>query len=333
MATLNWKDYLEKAAEVNAEGAVLLTNNGVLPLDKNSETAVFGRIQLDYYKSGTGSGGMVNVDKVTGIVDGLLEAGAKLNEEVLKTYRDYVAEHPYDYGEGWGGEPWCQEEMPLDDALVKKAAETSNTAVCIIGRTAGEEQDNGVKAGSYLLTEGEKAMLRKVRDNFQKMVVLLNVGNIIDMGFIDEFSPDAVMYVWQGGMTGGTGSAKVLLGEVSPCGKLPDTIAYDITDYPSDKNFHDRDRNFYAEDIYVGYRYFETFAKDKVRFPFGFGLSYTKFEISAEGRKTESGAVITAKVKNIGNTAGKEVVPVYTEAPNGKLGKAARVLCGFEKTK
>ena len=333
MATLNWKNYLAKAAEVNAEGAVLLTNNGVLPLDKNSETAVFGRIQLDYYKSGTGSGGMVNVDKVTGIVDGLLEAGAKLNEEVLKTYRDYVAEHPYDYGEGWGGEPWCQEEMPLDDALVKKAAETSNTAVCIIGRTAGEEQDNGVKAGSYLLTEGEKAMLRKVRDNFQKMVVLLNVGNIIDMGFIDEFSPDAVMYVWQGGMTGGTGSAKVLLGEVSPCGKLPDTIAYDITDYPSDKNFHDRDRNFYAEDIYVGYRYFETFAKDKVRFPFGFGLSYTKFEISAEGRKTEIGAVITAKVKNIGNTAGKEVVQVYTEAPNGKLGKAARVLCGFEKTK
>lgn len=333
MATLNWKDYLAKAAEVNAEGAVLLTNNGVLPLNKNSETAVFGRIQLDYYKSGTGSGGMVNVDKVTGIVDGLLEAGAKLNEEVLKTYRDYVAEHPYDYGEGWGGEPWCQEEMPLDDALVKKAAKTSNTAVCIIGRTAGEEQDNGVKAGSYLLTDGEKAMLRKVRDNFQKMVVLLNVGNIIDMGFIDELSPDAVMYVWQGGMTGGTGSAKVLLGEISPCGKLPDTIAYDITDYPSDKNFHDRDRNFYAEDIYVGYRYFETFAKDKVRFPFGFGLSYTKFEISAEGRKTEIGAVITAKVKNIGNTAGKEVVQVYTEAPNGKLGKAARVLCGFEKTK
>ncbi|SEL05503.1 glycoside hydrolase family 3 protein [Ruminococcus albus] len=333
MATLNWNEYLAKAAEVNAEGAVLLVNNGALPLDKNSETAVFGRIQLDYYKSGTGSGGMVNVDKVTGIVDGLLEAGAKLNEEVLKTYRDYVAEHPYDYGEGWGGEPWCQEEMPLDDALVKKAAETSDTAVCIIGRTAGEEQDNGVKAGSYLLTDGEKAMLRKVRDNFKKMVVLLNVGNIIDMGFIDEFSPDAVMYVWQGGMTGGTGSAKVLLGEVSPCGKLPDTIAYDISDYPSDKYFHNRDRNFYVEDIYVGYRYFETFAKDKVRFPFGFGMSYTRFEISAEGKKTDSGAVITAKVKNVGNTAGKEVVQVYAEAPNGKLGKAARVLCGFEKTK
>ena len=333
MIKLDWNEYLEKAAEVNAEGAVLLVNNGALPLDKNAETAVFGRIQLDYYKSGTGSGGMVNVAKVTGITDGLLEAGAKLNEEVLQAYKDYTEEHPYDYGEGWGGEPWCQEEMPLDDGLVKRAAETCGTAVCIIGRTAGEEQDNGCKAGSYLLTDGEKAMLRKVRDNFSKMVILLNVGNIIDMSFIDEFSPDAVMYVWQGGMNGGTGTARVLLGEVSPCGKLPDTIAYDIADYPSDKYFHNRDRNFYTEDIFVGYRYFETFAKDRVRFPFGYGLSYTRFEISADGRHTDDGVVITAKVKNVGNTAGKETVQVYLEAPNGKLGKAARVLCGFEKTK
>ena len=333
MAKLDWNEYLEKAAEVNAEGAVLLVNNGVLPLDRNAEIVVFGRIQLDYYKSGTGSGGMVNVAKVTGITDGLQEAGAKLNEEILKTYKDYVAEHPYDYGEGWGGEPWCQQEMPLDDALVARAAETSDTAVCIIGRTAGEEQDNSCKAGSYLLTDGEKAMLRTVRKYFKKLVVLLNVGNIIDMGFIDEFSPDAVMYVWQGGMTGGTGAARVLLGEVSPCGKLPDTIAYDIGDYPSDKYFHDRNRNFYTEDIFVGYRYFETFAKDRVRFPFGFGMSYTTFDITAEGKKTDSGINVTAKVKNTGSTAGKEVVQVYLEAPNGKLGKAARVLCGFEKTR
>ena len=333
MAVLDWNKYLEKAAEVNAEGAVLLSNNGALPLDKNAETAVFGRIQLDYYKSGTGSGGMVNVAKVTGITDGLLEAGAKLNTEVLETYRGYVAEHPYDYGEGWGGEPWCQQEMPLDDEFVGRAAETSDTAVCIIGRTAGEEQDNSCTEGSYLLTDGEKAMLRTVRAHFKKMVVLLNVGNIIDMGFMDEFSPDAVMYVWQGGMTGGTGAARVLLGEVSPCGKLPDTIAYDISDYPSDKYFHDRDRNFYGEDIYVGYRYFETFAKDKVRFPFGFGLSYTTFEISADGERTDSGITVAAKVKNMGSTAGKEVVQIYLEAPCVRMGKPARVLCGFEKTK
>lgn len=333
MATLNWNEYLEKAAEVNAEGAVLLKNDGALPLDKGEEIAVFGRIQLDYYKSGTGSGGMVNVEKVTGIVDGLLEAGAKLNEGLLQTYRSWVAEHPYDYGEGWGGEPWCQEEMPLTDEQAAKAAETSSAALVIVGRTAGEEQDNSFTEGSYLLTEAEKAMMRTVRKNFKRMIVLLNVGNIIDMSFVDEFSPEGVMYLWQGGMTGGTGAARVLLGEVSPSGCLPDTIAYDITDYPSDKYFHDRDRNFYTEDIFVGYRYFETFAKDRVRYPFGFGLSYTEFEIAARGELREDGVAITAAVKNVGETAGKKTVQVYLSAPNGRLGKAERVLCGFEKTK
>ncbi|MBQ8966158.1 glycoside hydrolase family 3 N-terminal domain-containing protein [Ruminococcus sp.] len=337
MPTLDWNKYLEKAAEVNAEGAVLLKNEGVLPLDKNREVAVFGRIQLDYYKSGTGSGGMVNVAKVTGIVDGLLEAGAKLNEEVLNTYRSWVAEHPYDYGKGWGGEPWCQEEMPLSDELAAKAAETSDTALVIIGRTAGEEQDNSCTAGSYLLSEGEKAMLAVVRRHFRKMAVLLNVGNIIDMGFEDEFSPEAVMYLWQGGMTGGTGAARVLLGEVSPSGCLPDTIAYDISDYPSDKNFHDRDRNIYAEDIFVGYRYFDTFAKDRVRYHFGFGLSYTTFEVKPlDRRKTDEGMRYTVSVKNTGKAAGKNVVMLickYCEVPEDCISLPENVLCGFEKTK
>ncbi len=124
-------------------------------------------------------------------------------------------------------------------------------------------------------------MLKKIRLCFKKMIVVLNTGNIIDMGFVDEFSPDAVLYLWQGGMTGGTGAAKVLMGDISPCGKLPDTIAYDIADYPSHKYFGNTERNFYTEDIYVGYRWFETFAKDRVRYPFGFGLSYTKFEKTA----------------------------------------------------
>ena len=333
MAKLDWNEYLEKAAQVNAEGAVLVRNQGGLPLDKNKETAVFGRIQLDYYKSGTGSGGMVNVAKVTNITDGLLESGAKLNEELLQTYRSWLDEHPHDFGEGWGGEPWCQQEMPISDELAAKAALTSDTALVVIGRTAGEEQDNSDTAGSYRLTEAEHDMLAVVRRNFKKMAVVLNVGNIIDMSFVDEFEPEAVMYIWQGGMTGGTGAARVLLGEVSPCGKLPDTIAYDVKDYPSDKYFHNNDRNFYTEDIYVGYRWFETFAKEKVRYPFGFGLSYTDFEISASGSYDGSAVTITATVKNVGSCAGKEVVQVYCEAPQSRLGKAARVLCGFEKTK
>ncbi|MBQ3937681.1 MAG: glycoside hydrolase family 3 protein, partial [Ruminococcus sp.] len=333
MAKLNWNEYIEKAVQVNAEGAVLVRNQGGLPLDKSSETAVFGRIQLDYYKSGTGSGGMVNVTKVTGITDGLIEAGAKLNEELLQTYRDWFAENPHDFGEGWGGEPWCQKEMPVSDELAAKAAQTAQAALVVIGRTAGEEQDNSNTAGSYKLTDDELEMLKTVRKHFKRMIVVLNVGNIIDMSFVDEFEPEAVLYIWQGGMTGGTGAARVLLGEVSPSGKLPDTIAYDVTDYPSDKYFHNTERNFYTEDIYVGYRWFETFAKEKVRYPFGFGLSYTDFEISASGSYDGEKVTVTAAVKNIGNFAGKEVVQVYCEAPQGKLGKPSRVLCGFEKTK
>lgn len=273
MAKLDWNEYIEKAVQVNAEGAVLVRNQGGLPLDKDKETAVFGRIQLDYYKSGTGSGGMVNVAKVTNITDGLLEAGAKLNEDVLNTYRDWLNENPHDFGEGWGGEPWCQKEMPLSDELAAKAAQTAQAAVVVIGRTAGEEQDNSNTAGSYKLTDDELEMMKTVRKHFKRMIVVLNVGNIIDMSFVDELEPEAVLYIWQGGMTGGTGAARVLLGEVSPSGKLPDTIAYDVKDYPSDKYFHNTERNFYTEDIYVGYRWFETFAKEKVRYPFGFGLS------------------------------------------------------------
>ena len=335
MSILNWNSYLEKAAEVNAEGAVLVRNEGALPLDKKDEIAVFGRIQLDYYKSGTGSGGMVNVSKVTGIVDGLSEAGAKLNKELLKVYTDWVEEHPYDRGEGWGGEPWSQEEMPLTDAVAAKAAVTSKAAIAVIGRTAGEEQDNSCKAGSYMLSDGERQMLSVVRRYFKKLIVVLNVGNIIDMSFVDEFTPEAVLYVWQGGMTGGTGTAKLLLGEVSPSGRLPDTIAYSITDYPSDKYFYDRDRNFYKEDIFVGYRYFQTFASEKVRYPFGYGLSYTSFESTVESVNRDN-TLYKIKVTNTGKRSGKEVVQLYCEyadVPKGALCAPKRVLCGFAKTR
>ena len=333
MPRLDWNEYVEKAAQVVAEGAVLVRNQGGLPLDKSKETAVFGRTQLDYVKSGTGSGGMVNVVKVTNISDGLLEAGAKLSEELLQTYRDWLAENPHDYGEGWGSEPWSQKEMPVSDELAAKASQTAQAAIVVIGRTAGEEQDNSNTAGSYKLSDEEYELMSVVRRNFKKMIVVLNVGNIIDMSFVDEFEPEAVLYIWQGGMTGGTGAARVLLGDVSPCGKLPDTIAYDVKDYPSDKYFHNSERNFYTEDIYVGYRWFETFAKEKVRYPFGFGLSYTDFEISAGGSYDGQTVTVTATVKNTGSCAGKEVVQIYCEAPQGKLGKPARVLCGFDKTK
>ena len=332
--TLDWEQYLKTAAQVVSEGIVMLKNdNDALPLNPDDEIALFGRIQLHYYKSGTGSGGMVNVSKITGIPDGLLENGVSVNEELLDVYRKWDSENPFDLGDGWGKEPWSQTEMPLDEALVAHVSESSHTAIVIIGRTAGEEQDNSLHEGSYLLTAAEKDMLAKVRHHFPKMIVLLTVGNIIDMNELLSFDPDSVLYVWQGGMTGGTGTADVLTGKISPCGKLTDTIAANVNDYPSAPYFGDPYRNFYSEDIYVGYRYFETFARDKVLYPFGFGLSYTTFDIAITGAKQLSDKWdFTVKVTNTGNYSGKEVVQIYCKAPQGRLGKPSRVLCGYEKT-
>lgn len=332
--TLDWDKYLKTAAQVVSEGIVMLKNeHQALPLKPGEEIALFGRIQFHYYKSGTGSGGMVNVSKVTNIVDGLQESGIKLNQELLDVYHKWDNENPFDLGDGWGKEPWSQKEMPLEDSLAARAAKRCQTAIAVIGRTAGEEQDNSLTEGSFLLSSDEKQMLTTVRRHFSKMIVLLNVGNIIDMNELLEIAPDAILYVWQGGMTGGTGTADVLTGKISPCGKLTDTIAKHVEDYPSAPYFGDPVRNFYSEDIYVGYRYFETFAPDKVLYPFGFGLSYTTFQIKTNDIMELSDKwdfIIT--VTNTGSCSGKEVVQIYCEAPQGKLGKPVRVLCGYEKT-
>lgn len=332
--TFDWDKYLETSARAVSGGIVMLKNDGALPLKQGGTAAVFGRIQLHYYKSGTGSGGMVNVSKVIGITDGLLDAGYKLDEQLLNAYREWDEQNPFDYGEGWGGEPWSQKEMPLTDELVSGAASRADAAIVIIGRTAGEEMDNKLEKGAFLLSDLEEDMLRRVTSAFDKTVVLLNTGGLIDMSFMDRYPVSAVMYVWQGGMVGGAGTAAVLTGEVSPSGKLPDTIAYEISDYPSDKFFGSGDMDCYGEDIYVGYRYFETFAKDRVRFPFGFGMSYTSFDIAASDFKLDGDKVTgSVNVKNTGSTPGREVVQIYCSAPQGKLGKPARVLCGFDKTR
>ena len=332
--TLDWDKYIETSARAVSGGIVMLKNDGALPLKQGGTAAVFGRIQLHYYKSGTGSGGMVNVSKVIGITDGLLDAGYKLDEQLLTAYREWDEQNPFDHGEGWGGEPWSQKEMPLTDELVGGAASRADAAIVIIGRTAGEEKDNKLEKGAFLLSDLEEDMLRRVTSAFDKTVVLLNTGGLIDMSFMDRYPVSAVMYVWQGGMVGGVGTAAVLTGEVSPSGKLPDTIAYEISDYPSDKFFGSGDMDCYGEDIYVGYRYFETFAKDRVRFPFGFGMSYTSFDITASDFKLDGDKVTgSVNVKNTGSTPGREVVQISCSAPQGTLGKPARVLCGFDKTR
>ena len=333
---IDWKKYAALARQAGAEGAVLLKNEKrALPLKSGEKISVFGRIQFDYYKSGTGSGGMVNTRYVAGILDALKEEQElTVNEELEQIYRDWLKDHPFDYGSGWAQDPWSQEEMPLEPETAARAAEVSDAAVVVIGRTAGEDRDSAAVPGSYLLSEAEKKMLSTVRGAFDRMIVVLNVGNIIDMSWVETCNPDAVLYTWQGGQEGGHAVADVLTGRVNPSGRLSDTIARSIGDYPSTPAFGGENGNSYIEDIYVGYRYFETFAGDKVLYPFGYGLSYTKFEMKGTYLGHEDGAAhLKVQVKNTGDCPGKEVVQIYVKAPQGRLGKPARVLAAFGKTR
>ncbi len=333
--TLDWKEYAKTARQMVAEGCVLLENkNNALPLQQGERVSVFGRIQFDYYKSGTGSGGLVNTPYVVSILDGLKEAGTvTLNEELIAVYENWISQNPFDQGVGWAQEPWCQKEMALSEELVKESAAKSDVAVIVIGRTAGEDKDNSATPGSYLLTKEEEEMLDVVCRHFTRSIVVLNVGNVIDMKWVEQYKPGAVLYTWQGGAEGGNGIADVLTGKVSPSGKLSDTIAHDITDFPSTADFGGLEKNIYTEDIYVGYRYFETGAKYKVTYPFGFGLSYTNFRQEiVDFRADEHTVFINVKVINTGTVSGKEVVQVYFCPPQGKLNKPLRNLIRFSKT-
>ena len=331
---LDLEKYAALARQAAAEGCVLLENeNQALPLKMGEKVAVFGRMAFHYYKSGLGSGGLVNTRYVVGILDALKECEEiHLDEKLMEIYADWMKENPFDEGQGWGRVPWCQKEMEVTEEMLD-CARNNDVSLVIIGRTAGEDQDNNAKAGSYCLTETEEDMIRRVCEVSKRTVVVLNVGNIIDMSWVKKYHPQAVLYVWQGGQEGGNGVADVLTGKVCACGKLTDTIAGNISDYPSTENFGDPFQNYYKEDIYVGYRYFETFAKDKVLYPFGYGLSYTNFETKAEiFKNTEDELTVSATVTNTGSVKGKEVVQVYVKVPQGTLGNPARKLIGFAKT-
>lgn len=331
---LDLERYAVLARQATAEGCVLLENEGqALPLREGERVAVFGRMAFHYYKSGLGSGGLVNTRYVVGILDALKDCKEiRLDEKLMGIYEDWIRENPFDEGQGWGRVPWCQKEMEVTDEMLG-CARNNDVSLVIIGRTAGEDQDNNAGPGSYCLTETEEDMIRRVCQASKRTVVVLNVGNIIDMSWVKKYHPQAVLYAWQGGQEGGNGAADVLTGKVCACGKLTDTIAERIEDYPSTENFGDQFKNYYKEDIYVGYRYFETFAKDKVLYPFGYGLSYTGFGIKAEILKnTQEELTVAAEVVNTGAVKGKEVVQVYAKVPQGKLGNPARRLIGFAKT-
>lgn len=331
---LDWKKYADTCRQTCAEGAVLLKNDGgVLPVKKGSTVALFGRTQFDYIKSGTGSGGLVNVPYVVNYYEGFEKCGdLKVYEPLVDIYKGWLEEHPFDKGGGWAQEPTSQVEMPLSEETVKDAAAHADTAIIFIARLCGEDKDFTATPGAYYLSDSERAMMSMVTKYFTKTAVLINSGDIIDMNWVVDYDPSAILYVWQGGCEGGNAAADLVAGITTPSGKLTETIAEKITDYPSDKNFGDPVRNFYQEDIYVGYRYFETFARDCVIYPFGYGLSYTSFDISYSF-SVEDHFRIRAQVTNTGLYPGKEVVQVYVNAPQGFLGKPLRSLAAFGKTK
>ena len=335
---LDWKAYTEAAVKTASEGIVMLENKGrVLPIRKGSRVALFGRMQTHYYKSGTGSGGMVNVNHVVDIREGLNECpDIVLDSELMDIYDKWDEENPIDAGLGWGKEAWSQPEMPVSSDLAKTLSSRNDVAVIIIARTAGEDRDNSASKGAYYLSDSEEEMLASVTSAFENTVVLLNVGNIIDMSFVAKYDIKSVLYIWQAGMIGGTAAARILSGRESPSGALPDTIAKSLEDYASSANFGNVDikEDIYQEDIFVGYRYFSTFDKESVLYPFGAGLSYTTFELKDTefGFCKEDIVVVRVTVKNTGKVSGKKAVMLYCKAPDGKLSKPSRVLVGFAKT-
>ena len=324
-------ELIRKAA---AEACVLLKNDGTLPLKKDEEVAVFGRCQLDWFYVGYGSGGDVHPAWRVNLIDGLKNAGQKHNAALVERYAAWTKENPADHG-WWGHWPFSHPEMELDEETVKAAAKTAETALVVIGRAAGEDRENTLEKGSYYLTEEERVMLDLVTENFAHVAVILNVGSIMDMAWVEDYGTriSAVLCVWQGGMESGNAAADILCGKTSPSGRLSDTIARYYVDYPSSKNFGGKEYNNYAEGIFVGYRYFDRFSSKSVLFPFGFGLSYTKFKTEAGDFSHMGGELtVTARVTNTGTMPGKEVVQLWCSAPVGALDKPKRVLCAFAKT-
>ncbi len=336
---LNMEKYRNLARRAAAEGCVLLRNeNKALPLQEEMRIALYGRISFHYYKSGLGSGGLVNTGKVDSILEAFQKENLILDEKLIQIYQRWIQEHPFDEGEGWGKVPWSQEEMPVTEEMLACAG-SADAAMIVIGRTAGEDQDNTDAPGGYRLTETEEELIRQVSARNARTIVILNVGNIIDMSWVEKYRPQAVLYVWQGGQEGAHGVADICMGRINPSGRLTDTIADCIHNYPSDTCFGNLTENIYREDIYVGYRYFETFAKEQVQYPFGYGLSYTTFQIEGNvtsqhlGSDGKTTVGLEIKVQNIGACAGREVVQVYAQVPQGKLGNPLRRLVCFYKTK
>ncbi len=308
-----------------AEGMVLLVNkNNSLPLKPGATVAIFGAGQINTVKGGTGSGDVTHAETVN-FLTGMEE---KESEGKIRLYQALAARYK------------ANPNTPVSPAIAKAAAQAAENAVYIITRNAGEGSDRSAGRGDYLLSESEKSALKIIiAAGFQNITVILNVGGVVDTSELLAF-PEvrSILLAWQPGQEGGRAMADLLVGDETPCGKLADTFAKSYDDYPTTKTFGESlDYVKYEEDIFVGYRWFETFdpTYEKVNFEFGFGLSYTDFSFSSPTVTEKNDSLeVTVTVTNTGDTySGKEVVQLYYAAPQGKLGKPARELGAFAKTK
>ena len=356
-----------------AEGIVLLKNNGTLPwnseisnlksqISKIKTVALFGENSYDFLSGGTGSG-CVHPPYVVDMLQGLENAGIKSSPVLTDIYRKYIEyarlkfqaeRHPAKW---FQTETMGQQKYPeigLSPIAINKEVETADAAIITIGRQAGEGIDRDIDTEFNLIPEA-RALITDVCNAFhaagKPVIVIINSGSVIETASWSGY-PDAILCAWQPGMEGGNSIADLLTGKVNPSGKLTMTWPIAATDHPSTKNFPGyldqyskdimrsytgkvagNDYTNHEEDIYVGYRFFDTFNRE-VAYPFGFGLSYTTFELSKPVVKARGNLVdITVTVKNTGSVAGKEVAQVYVQAPAGKLEKPAQELKAFAKTR
>ena len=340
------------------EGMVLLENNGVLPLASEiSRVAVFGTTSYDFIAGGTGSGN-VNRAYTVSLLEGLRNAGYAIDAELEKTYTKYIKEETERLN------PKSDDPMAMfmpkiragefvpSAGLLDKMVRANDVAIITLGRNSGEFFDR--KVADFTLTEQESGMIEAVCAAFheagKKVVVILNIGGVIETASWKNL-PDAVLLAWQAGQEGGNSVADVLKGVANPSGKLTMTFPVRYEDHASSRNFpidmafgmfgKDKDaepqRNVdyteYEEGIYVGYRWFDKQGLE-VSYPFGYGLSYTRFEWSEASVKSSRGeTAVSVKVTNTGKISGKDVVELYVAAPQGELDKPVKELKAYAKTR
>ena len=346
------------------EGIVLLKNNGTLPWKNIKSVALFGENSYDFLSGGTGSG-CVHPPYVVDMLEGLKNAGIKSSETLTDIYRKYIAyarvkfqaeRHPAKWfqTEAMGQQKYP--EISLSPIAVEKEVRGADAAIITIGRQAGEGIDRDIETEFNLIPE-ERQLIIDICQAFhaagKPVVVIINSGSVIETASWSGY-PDAILCAWQPGMEGGNSIADLLTGKVNPSGKLTMTWPIAATDHASTKNFPGAIDDYtlfqmlgngmplpghaytnHEEDIYVGYRFFDTFNRN-VAYPFGFGLSYTTFEFSKPTCRVDSRATtvnITVTVKNTGSVSGKEVAQVYVTAPKGRLEKPAQELKAFAKTR